>query len=148
VDGLVRAPLSKVTKLLAEANRSDSIHCRGMKAMNSLIEKPNTANAPGDLYERQFMQVTFQKGFPREVGINGCRVEDVIDLAIDRLEAYQRGPLACVENEIALNNLRSAVRAVYGRRRRREEQGVLNTMTQHVYDRTEDEHEDFSATGS
>ena len=111
--------------------------------MNSLIEKPQTPEGAGKVYERKFMRVVFQEGFPQEVGINGCRVDDVIELAVDKLEDYQRGPLACEENDLALKSLRTALRAIRSRTRRREEQGVLNTMTRHIYVRTEDEHEDF-----
>jgi hypothetical protein len=116
--------------------------------VNTVIEKPEPVRAIGDAVERPFLRVVFQRGFPKEVGINGCRVEDVIDLAIDRLQRYQRGPLACEENAQALHALEQANRVLHDRMRRREEQGVLNTMSRHVYNRTEDDHDDFSATGS
>ena len=116
--------------------------------MNNVIEKQETGGTLGDVVERPFLRVCFQRGFPREVGINGCRVEDVVAVAIDRLDRYQRGPLACEENADALRALEHANRVLAERMRRREEQGVLNTMSRHVYNRTEDEHDDFSATGS
>jgi hypothetical protein len=94
------------------------------------------------------MRVVFQTGFPGEVGINGCRVEDVLELAIERLSQYQRGPLACVENAEALRCLDEAVTALHLRIRRRREQGVYHTMSQHETVRTEDELHDFSATGA
>ncbi|HEY0866984.1 MAG TPA: hypothetical protein VGE01_06390, partial [Fimbriimonas sp.] len=93
-------------------------------------------------------RVVFQKGFPRDVGINGVRVEDVIQVAIDRLQTYQRGALACAENEQAIASLRHAVAALEARARRRQEQGVFHTFEPHEYVRTEDECDDFSATGS
>jgi predicted ribosome quality control (RQC) complex YloA/Tae2 family protein len=102
----------------------------------------------GRVVERPFIQVTFQQGLPQEVGVNGCRVEDVIEVAMARLEEYQLATLACEENEQALDALKHAKKALEERRRRRMEQGVFNTMAQHVINRTEDEHEDFSATGA
>jgi len=102
----------------------------------------------GQVFERPYIRVVFQSGLPRETGVNGCRVEDVIEVAMDRLEQYQNGPLACSENEEAIRNLRQAIQALDLRIRRRREQGVLNTMGQHDRFRTEDEDEDFSATGA
>jgi hypothetical protein len=102
----------------------------------------------GQVFERPFIRVVFQNGLPRDVGINGCRVTDVIEVAIDRLERYQSGPLACDENDIALHHLRGAMHAMALRNKRRQDQGVFNTMSRHETVRTEDEEEDFSATGS
>lgn len=102
----------------------------------------------GEVVEKEFLRVVFQTGFPKEVGVNGCRVEDVIRLAAERLESYQSGPLACAENEEALAGLHAALLALDERIKRRQEQGVLNTMYRHETVRTEDLDEDFSATGA
>jgi hypothetical protein len=102
----------------------------------------------GEVVEREFIRVVFQSGFPKEVGINGCRVEDVMLLAVERLQNYQDGPLACSENEEALAHLNAALRSLQERLQRRQEQGVLNTMARHEVFRTEDLDEDFSATGA
>lgn len=105
-------------------------------------------NGSGEVVEREFIRVVFQSGLPKDVGINGCRIEDVLQLAMDKLEEYQNGPLACEENEQALQGLGFAIRSLEDRIRRRQEQGVLNTMSRHETIRTEDSHEDFSATGA
>lgn len=102
----------------------------------------------GEIVEMPYLKVVFQKGFPRDVGINGVRVQDVIQIALERLELYQRGSLACIENDTAINALRCAIETLDERARRREEQGVLNTFEPHEYVRTEDECDDFSATGA
>jgi len=112
-----------------------------------VVYRPDIAGA-GQVVERPFIRVVFQSGLPREVGINGCRVENVIDVAIERLQRYQEGPLACAENESAIRHLQLAKEDLILRMRRRQEQGVLNTMTRHETIRTEDEEDDFSATGS
>ncbi len=102
----------------------------------------------GEIMENDFIRVVFQKGFPSQVGVNGCRVEHVLDIAAARIEEYQQGPLACAENEDALQHILAAKRALNDRIDRRQEQGVLNTMSPHQYARTEDEVDDFSATGA
>jgi len=116
--------------------------------MEPQVIKMPSVRGGGQVFERPYIRVVFQSGLPRESGVNGCRVEDVVGVAIDRLEQYQNGPLACAENEEAIRGLRQAVQALELRLLRRREQGVLNTMTQHNTIRTEDEEEDFSATGA
>ena len=102
----------------------------------------------GERVSRQFLSVTWQKGLPSETGINGCRVDDVLALAAEKLQSYQDGPLSCEENGEALRAIETALGAMSARRRRRIEQGVLNTMRAHETERTEDLDEDFSATGA
>ena len=106
----------------------------------------NRASGVGEVVEKEFIRVVFQHGFPKEVGVNGCRVEEVIQLAAERLRNYQSGPLACEENADALDLLNGAIEALEVRIQRRREQGVLNTMAKH--ERTEDLDLDFSATGA
>jgi hypothetical protein len=114
------------------------------------LETARTANrsGAGTVVQNEFIRVVFQDGFPQDVGINGCRVEDVLLLAADRIGEYQAGALSCEENEQALQGIHLALRALEERHRRREEQGVLNTLGRHETVRTEDWHDDFSATGA
>ncbi|OWU65244.1 MAG: hypothetical protein CBB60_005665 [Armatimonadetes bacterium Cent15-Ar3] len=98
-------------------------------------------------FKNEFVSIRFQNGLPPEVGINGVRAEDVIDVLISKLELYQQGTLACKENEEALASLLVARDALVRRRQRRQLQGVYNTLAPHA-DRTEDLHEEFSATGA
>lgn len=102
----------------------------------------------GHVVEHPYVRVVFQNGLPRDVGVNGCRVDDVINVALERLTQYQQGPLACPENEEAIRLLKDARHALELRILRRKEQGVINTMFQHETIRTEDEDHDFSATGA
>jgi hypothetical protein len=108
----------------------------------------NTKSNGGDVVEAPFISVAFQRGLPREVGINGCRIEDVVDIAVQKLAEFQNGPLACEENAEAIRYLKLAKQCLYERIQRRQEQGVWNTMSAHETHRTEDSHEDFSATGA
>ncbi|RYG15769.1 hypothetical protein EON82_25850 [bacterium] len=104
--------------------------------------------AAGELVERPFISITWQKGLPMAAGVNGCRVDDVLIVAAEKLQAYQSGSLACQENADALEAIAKAVAALESRRQRRQEQGVFNTMDAHRTVRTEDVEEDFSATGA
>lgn len=98
-------------------------------------------------FRNEFISIRFQNGLPPEVGINGVRAEDVIDVLIAKLTLYQQGDLACKENEQALESLTVARDALVRRRQRRQMQGVYHTLAPHA-DRTEDLHEEFSATGA
>lgn len=98
-------------------------------------------------FESSFMTIQFQKGLPPEVGINGVLAEDVIEVAMAKLESYQLGQLACTENEEAIQALTNAKDALKRRRQRRMLQGVFNTLAPHQ-ERTEDVLDEFSATGA
>ena len=102
----------------------------------------------GERVEKPFIQITWQKGLPDSAGVNGCRVDDVLVVAADKIQSYQSGPLACEENADALRAIEAALAAMAARRRHRVEQGVLNTMKAHETIRTEDTDDDFSATGA
>lgn len=58
---------------------------------------------------------------------NGAFVENVIAAAIDRIEYYQQSRFECVENEMALRHLNSALACLNGRTREREERTVEGT---------------------
>lgn len=100
------------------------------------------------LVENEFLRIQFQHGLAPEVGVNGVRVDDVIDAAIVRLERYQRGTLPCRENAEAIDALHRAKDSMARRRQRRVSQGVFNTYEPHKGERTEDTVDDFSATGA
>lgn len=78
-----------------------------------------------------FIHILFQRGPIDEVGINGCRIEDVIEVLQAKLEDHQMRKLACEENATALKYLALAREALLMRRGRRVEQGVLNTKDPH-----------------
>ncbi len=100
--------------------------------MSENMEKFRSMDGSEALVVRPFIQVVFQHGHPNEVGINGCRVEDVIDVAVDRLLDFQGRNLTCDENAEALEHLYLAREALVRRKRRREQQGVINTQKPHA----------------
>lgn len=112
------------------------------------VVKSPSSYGIGEVVETPFIRVVFQCGLPKDAGVNGCRVEDVVDVALFKLNQFQDGPLACEENAESIRYLKLAKQCLAQRLQRRQVQGVLNTMTRHEGVRTEDEEPDFSATGA
>lgn len=99
--------------------------------MSENMEKFRHMDGSEAVVDRPFIHIVFQHGHPNEVGINGCRVEDVIDVAVDKLLDFQGRDLACAENAEALEHLFLAREALLKRRRLREQQGVIWTQKKH-----------------
>ena len=59
--------------------------------------------------EGEFAKVSFQNGPIGESGVNGCQNEDLIAIAIDRLQYFQKGNFSCRENAIAITKLEEAL---------------------------------------
>lgn len=78
-----------------------------------------------------FIHILFQRGSVEEVGVNGCRIEDVIEVLQEKLTDHQERMLACDENATALRHLALARDALLLRRQRRQEQGVLDSKSSH-----------------
>jgi hypothetical protein len=119
-----------------------------MSATNSNAAMAETTKP--DVVEMPFVRIAFQRGSVTQVGLNGVRVEDVIEIVAEKLRQYQYAELPCLENEQALHHLNQAKQALLERRRLRQDQGVINSKEAHVSmfeHRTEDEDHDFSATG-
>lgn len=83
------------------------------------------------LTERPFIRLEFQHGNPDEVGINGCTMEEVMDVLIEKLTEFQKRGLACKENSVALWHLNSARDIMALRARVRAEQGVRGALLPH-----------------
>jgi len=78
-----------------------------------------------------YIKIQFQTGAPSDEGINGCRVEEIIEVLVDKLLEFQARSLSCPENDTALYHLGLAKDALAQRRRHREQQGVLGTVAEH-----------------
>lgn len=76
------------------------------------------------------VRIKFQEG-PVADGINGCRMEDVLEVLIARLEQLNAGPLRCRENACAKTHLEEARFWLRERTRKRQEQGVEGTDAPH-----------------
>lgn len=64
---------------------------------------------------------------PNRMDPNGAFVEDVIRIALARLEFYQIGQFQCSENAEAIEYLRGALQALNHRTERRTKAGVEGT---------------------
>ena len=71
--------------------------------------------------------IRFQNGPVKEHGINGCQLEDLIEVCIDRLQGFQSGDYACETNAAALSSLNDALESLESRTRSRVERGVEGT---------------------
>jgi hypothetical protein len=78
-----------------------------------------------------FIIVKFQEGPIPVVGVNGAHIEDVIQIAIDRLKEHNEGPGRCRENSLAITDLESAQNWLVRRTMNRIDQGVEGTMQPH-----------------
>lgn len=73
-------------------------------------------------------QFQFQHGTLAGVeDTNGVMVEDLIGIAFARIDALNEPPYDCLENEVALVNLKAALIALAGRTADRRARGVEGT---------------------
>ena len=82
--------------------------------------------------EQPYIRIKFQAGPLQEVSVNGCSIEDVIDVLVARLEGFQRGPFRCRENALAITKLEEGKQWLLYRTSKRQAQGVEGTMTAHA----------------
>jgi hypothetical protein len=72
----------------------------------------------------QYIDITFQDGPIKEVGVNGCQIEDVIEVLVERLRGFQSGDYRCRENALAITHLEDAQNWLNRRTSARTKQGV------------------------
>ena len=102
--------------------------------MIDLDGPPRHMDGSSAVFESTYLNVVFQHGAPHDVGINGCRLEDVVDMLVDKLLDFQGRAYACPENETALYHLGQAKEALKKRRKLREQQGVYGQAAVHRSD--------------
>ena len=73
---------------------------------------------------KKYINIEFQNGPVLENGINGCQIEDVIDVLLERLMGFQETEYVCRENSLAITKLQEAKFWLYERTRNRIERGV------------------------
>ncbi len=66
-------------------------------------------NAPKDQPVGEYGYIRFQKGPVAENKLNGCFMEDLLCIVVDRLESFQSGEFACRENALALTKVQEAL---------------------------------------
>jgi len=75
----------------------------------------------------EFGRIEWQNGLMRDVGRNGAFVEEVIQVAIDRIQERNVGAFACRENSLAITKLEEALHWLNHRTERRRNEGTLDT---------------------
>jgi hypothetical protein len=99
--------------------------------MSENMERFRSLDGSDHIVDQPFIHIVFQHGNPAEVGNNGCRIEDVIEVLQKKLLDHQGRDLACEENAQALYHLEMAHEALLLRRKHRQEQGVFGTAKPH-----------------
>ena len=79
-------------------------------------------------YEATDHTIIFQNGPVPESGANGLTHEILLNVVLDRLQSFQRGPFGCRENAIAITKLEEALMWLKKRTGDRMERGVEGTM--------------------
>lgn len=95
--------------------------------MSENMERWRSLDGSDGFVCKPFIHIIFQRGAVPSLGVNGCRIEDVIEVLQERILDHQGRSLACEENAEALMHLEAAREALLKRRRRRESRGLLNT---------------------
>jgi hypothetical protein len=78
------------------------------------------------------IDIDWQDGIVGDGGQNGAFVEDVLEVARQRLQFFQGSKFRCRENAIALTHIETALAWLDFRTRGRLVQGVENTYDEHV----------------
>jgi hypothetical protein len=78
-------------------------------------------------FVKDSIQISFQNGPIKEVGVNGLTQEVLLAIVIDRLRSFQAGPFSCRENAIALTHCEDALMWLQRRTRARIARGVEGT---------------------
>jgi hypothetical protein len=77
-----------------------------------------------------FACISFQNGPLKTNGLNGCFVEDLIVIAIDKLQKFQEGDTPSIHTEGAIIDLQSALMSLNIRTQDRIDRGVEGTNQQ------------------
>lgn len=95
-------------------------------------EEQITFNAPHfftvtDKNDNFIVDIDFQYGPVKEKGVNGVTNEDLLNIVRLRLEAFQNSEFKCVENNIAIQSIKTALYALEHRTTKRTSRGVEGT---------------------
>lgn len=78
-----------------------------------------------------FARISFQHGPPpKGHGPNGCTVESILAILIDRLQHFQAGKFRCRHNALALTKLEEAMHWLHARTQDRTSRGVEGEQKQ------------------
>lgn len=95
-----------------------------LRTLNTEAQESLDGSSPVARDASGYINIRFQCGPIKEVGVNGTSIENVIALLISRLGGFQRGPFACDSNAQAIDALNAAIKALESRTRDRVARGV------------------------
>lgn len=75
----------------------------------------------------KFIDIKWQEGPVKEVGVNGCQIEDVLEVAAARLRELNVPPHNSRLNSLAITDIESAQNWLNRRTAEREARGVEGT---------------------
>lgn len=84
---------------------------------------------PAGAAARSLLDLWFQNGPIKEVGVNGVTQEALLAIVIDRLRSFQEGQYRCRENAIALTHFEEGLMWLQRRTQERIKRGVEGTHT-------------------
>ena len=82
------------------------------------------------LKKNDYIMVKLQDGPIKEVGVNGCQIDEVVEFCRDTIQEFntkEDGKFACQENAEAIDYLTEAVLVLKRRTARREAEGAEGT---------------------
>lgn len=80
---------------------------------------------------KEFVSVKWQEGVIPVCGVNGAFIEDVLEIARDRIASLNQGDFRCRENSLAVTHIEEAMNWLVRRRLNRLDEGVQGTMQPH-----------------
>jgi hypothetical protein len=98
-----------------------------MTNVHVLVDRPEVYEIDSPVNGDLLVELAFQDGPVKEVGVNGIFVEDLLVVVRDRLERYQDGPWKCDENAEAMAAVTRALDALNVRTGNRAASGKLGT---------------------
>ncbi len=94
--------------------------------------QPGASASDGKVYEFPGgFKLKFQSG-AMELGRNGATTEEVLDMLIEHIGGFQKGPYSCRENALTITKLEEARHWVLDRKQKREAQGVKGREAAHA----------------
>ena len=78
-----------------------------------------------------YIHIKFQCGPIKEHDVNGTSIENVLELLVNRLQGFQKGPFRCRTNALAITKIEEAIMWLEQRTKERLRQGVEGTNQAH-----------------
>lgn len=117
-------PTNEHTKIIVVDSPGAGGACHKYKVVSK--EEPGIPSAV-------YAEISFQKGAIKEAGVNGCTMEDLLAIVMDRLESFQAGSFPCKENHRALEAVHDALYWLKVRTVFRQDQKIEGTYKPHDY---------------